>query len=152
MFRIITNLFFGEQEKSTEDTGHVGAEDEEWHVVDHQDAVADDQQEEALLDNHSTSAVRDDSTISQQDADINVNPPETQDHNKNSAFEAVDSILFQTKGVAHAPLCACVQKAKAWAQRHSSSRNTIQRKNRIRQGIHKQAFHLHQPNHRNLCH
>lgn len=132
--------------------GSVEAADEEWHVVSHEDAVAEEHQEGALLDYQPNLAVDDSSTISQQDADSSVLSPDTQDPNKNHAHEAVHGILYQPKGLAHVPLCACVQKAKAWAQRRASSRNAIQRQNRIRQGVQHQAFHLQQPGHRSLCH
>lgn len=151
MFKIITNLLFGEEEVPKEVTGSVEVEDEEWHVVSHQDAVAEEHQEGAMLDNHPNVAVQD-SPISQQDGDSSVMSPETQAPNNNHAYGAVHGVLCPPKGLAHAPLSACVQKAKAWAQRHSTSRNAIQRQNRLRQGIQQQAFPLHQPGHRNLCH
>lgn len=143
-------MLFGEEDKPKDDAGSGEVEDEEWHVVSHQDAVADEHQEGALLDYHPNSAVRDGSTISQQDADVSATSADTQDRNTNNAHEAVHGILCPPKGLAS--LSACVQKEKAWAQRHSSSRNAIQRQNRVRQGIQQQAFHLHQPGLRNLCH
>lgn len=133
-----------------EGTGCVEAEDEEWHVVCHQDAVADEHQEGALLDHHPDTTVQG-SPLSLQDGN-SVTAPETQDQNKTNANASVQRILFESKALAHAPLSICVQRAKALAQRHSTSRNAIQRQNRIRQGIQQQAFHLHQPGHRNLCH
>lgn len=151
MFKIITSLLFGEEEvpKREQETSSVEAEDEEWHVVSHQDAVADDHQEGVMLDSHPNLAAQD-APISQQEGDSSVASPETPSNNR--ANEAVHALLCPPKGLAHAPLSACVQKAKAWAQRHSTSRNSIQRQNRLRQGIQQHAFPLHQPGHRNLCH
>lgn len=151
MFRIITNLLFGEEDKPTEDISSTEADDEEWHVVSHQDAVADEHQEGALLDQNPTSSVQS-APLEQQDAVISGSSTETLDQKKNSAFEAVHGILCQAKDVTQASLSACVQKEKTFAQRHSTSRNAIHRLNRTRQGAQHQVFHLHQPSQRNLCH
>lgn len=151
MFRIITNLLFGVEDKPTENVQSAEVVEEEWHVVTHQDAVVAEDQDVALLDQVPNSAVPG-ATVSQQEANASEMPPETPVQRSNATSGAVPGALHQPKALAEAAQCTCVQKAKAWAERHSFSRNSIQRQNRIRHGIQHQAFHLHQPGHRNLSH
>lgn len=58
----------------------------------------------------------------------------------------------QPKALAEMTQLACIQKAKAWADRQHVSRNAIQRQNRVRQGVQHHSFHLQQPGHRSLSH
>lgn len=44
------------------------------------------------------------------------------------------------------------QKARTWADRHHVTRNSMQRHNRVRQGIPQSLFHLQQPGRHNLAH
>lgn len=146
MFRIITSLLFGKEEPA-EGICSAEGDEEEWHVVSHQDAVGDEHLEGALIDHHSDSAVEA-SPVSQQEAATSVTSLESQ--NKS---EADHGIVDQPPALGHLSLSsACVQKEKAFAQRHSTSRNAFQRQNRIREGFQQQTFHLQQPGRRSLCH
>ncbi|KAK7907466.1 hypothetical protein WMY93_016078 [Mugilogobius chulae] len=144
MFRIIANLLFGEEERPIQDIRSV-EEEEEWHVVSHQEAVADEHQKAALLDHQPSSAV-----VGSQDAENSVISSETQDQDMKNTHQAFPSVLCLPKAVSQATQAAYMQKAKAWADRHRSSGKAVQRQNRIRHSIQQQAFCLHQPSHRNL--
>ncbi|KAJ0068414.1 hypothetical protein NL108_005997 [Boleophthalmus pectinirostris] len=150
MFRIIANFLFGDEDKPLEDIKSVEVEDEEWHVVSHQEAVADEHQKAALLEHQPKSAVFDSSNV--QDADNSVISSETLDQTKekitNQAFPGVSL----PKVVAHVTEAACMQRAKAWGDRHNSSRKAVQRQNRLQHRVQQQALHLHQPVHRNMYH
>ncbi|XP_055077848.1 tumor protein p53-inducible nuclear protein 2 [Periophthalmus magnuspinnatus] len=150
MFRIITNLLFGKNDKPIEDISSMEMEDEEWHVVNHQEAVTDEHQKGALLDHQPKPPVCGSTVL--QDAENSVISSETQDQTKGKiTYQAIPGVDLP-KVIPHVAQSACVQRAKAWADRHSSARKAVQRQNRLRHRVQQQVLHLHQPGPRNLCH
>ncbi len=69
-----------------------------------------------------------------------------------SASRAIAGSVSQPKALVEVMQLTCVQKAKAWTDRHHMTRNAIQRQNRVRQGVQHHSFHLQQPGHRHLSH
>lgn len=45
-----------------------------------------------------------------------------------------------------------LEKTRTWTDRHHVTRNTMQRHNRVRQGVQQSRFHLQQPGRRSLAH
>ncbi|CAL1608678.1 unnamed protein product [Knipowitschia caucasica] len=150
MFRLISNLLFGAEDKAVEDIRPMEVEDEEWHVVSHQEAVAEEHHKAAVIDHETNTAVLG-STCSQLLENSAISS-ETQDQKKKSAAEALPAVLSLSKAVGPGTPCVCVHKAKDWVPRHGLSRRAMQRQNRIRQGVHPQSFHLQQPGQRSLYH
>lgn len=65
---------------------------------------------------------------------------------------AVAGVSAQLKPWMAAQQLTPAQKARTWADRHHRTRNSMQRHNRLRQGLQQSLFHLQQPGRRSLGH
>lgn len=147
MFRTITRLLFGGEEKTPEDVKSGEVVEEGWLVVNHQENqgadVPDIQQ--------SNSAINADTDTTLETVTSATDPePTVQTSNTTSNSRAIIGLVSQPKTLAE--VTQLTQKAKSCADRHHMSRNAIQRQNRVRQGVQHQSFHLQQPGHRTLSH
>lgn len=147
MFRTITRLLFGGEEKTPEDVKSGEVVEEGWLVVNHQenqDADVPDIQQ-------SNSAINADTDTTLETVTSATDPePTVQISNTTSNSRAIIGLVSQPKTLAE--VTQLTQKAKSCADRHHMSRNAIQRQNRVRQGVQHQSFHLQQPGHRTLSH
>lgn len=147
MFRTITRLLFGGEEKTPEDVKSGEVVEEGWLVVNHQenqDADVPDIQQ-------SNSAINADTDTTLETVTSATDPePTVQTSNTTSNSRAIIGLVSQPKTLAE--VTQLTQKAKCCADRHHMSRNAIQRQNRVRQGVQHQSFHLQQPGHRTLSH
>ncbi|XP_044206211.1 tumor protein p53-inducible nuclear protein 2 [Thunnus albacares] len=147
MFRTITRLLFGGEEKTPEDVKSGEVVEEGWLVVNHQenqDADVPDIQQ-------SNSAINADTDTTLETVTSATDPePTVQTSNTTSNSRAIIGLVSQPKTLAE--VTQLTQKAKSCADRHHMSRNAIQRQNRVRQGVQHQSFHLQQPGHRTLSH
>lgn len=151
MFGIINRLLFGGEEKTPEHVKSGEEVDDGWLVVNPQEALSAEEQQVATSDNQPNSEAHGD-TVSQQETDPSVSDPEPAVQSGNTTSQAVAGALCQPKVVAEVTQLSCIHKAKAWADRHHTSRNGIQRQNRLRQGVQQHSFHLQQPGQRSLGH
>lgn len=150
MFRTITRLLFGGEEKTPEDVKSGEVVEEGWLVVNHQenqDADVPDIQQSNSAINADT-----DTTLYTLETVTSATDPEptVQTSNTTSNSRAIIGLVSQPKTLAE--VTQLTQKAKSCADRHHMSRNAIQRQNRVRQGVQHQSFHLQQPGHRTLSH
>eukprot|EP00064_Thunnus_orientalis_P005908 superscaffoldBa00000596_g5922 len=147
MFRTITRLLFGGEEKTPEDVKSGEVVEEGWLVVNHQenqDADVPDIQQ-------SNSAINADTDTTLETVTSATDPePTVQTSSTTSNSRAIIGLVSQPKTLAE--VTQSTQKAKSCADRHHMSRNAIQRQNRVRQGVQHQSFHLQQPGHRTLSH
>lgn len=65
---------------------------------------------------------------------------------------AVAGVAAQLKPAIAVEQLTLIPKARTWADRHHVTRNSMQRHNRVRQGIQQSLFHLQQPGRRSLAH
>nr|XP_046240623.1 tumor protein p53-inducible nuclear protein 2 [Scatophagus argus] len=152
MFKTIARLIFGAEEQSSEDVKSGEVVEEEWLVVNHQEARSAENQVAELTDTQpSDSALRGDAVASTE-TDISVLDPEPTVQSSSASSQAITGSVSQPKALLEVTQLTCIQKTKTWADRHHVTRNSIQRQNRVRQGVQHHFFHLQQPGHRNLCH
>ncbi|XP_033482075.1 tumor protein p53-inducible nuclear protein 2 [Epinephelus lanceolatus] len=158
MFQTITRLLFGGEEETPEDVKSGEAVEEGWLVVTHQEADSAESQGAELTDTQPSNSVLHGDKVANMVTNISVSDPEptgessSSSSSSNSSSRAVTGSVFQRKPLAEMTQLTCIQRAKAWADPHRMSRNTIQRQNRVRQGVQHHSFHLQQPGHRNLSH
>ncbi|XP_040926885.1 tumor protein p53-inducible nuclear protein 2 [Betta splendens] len=141
MFRTLSRLLFGGEEETPE---AVDVVEEGWLVVSHQEAGTTENQDlppdsqQADSAPHGDTVANIETSVSDPEATVQTSP--------------ASASFSQPKALTEAMQSACIQKAKALADRHHVSRNAIQRLNRVRQGVQHPSFHLQQPGHRNLSH
>ncbi|KAK2862520.1 hypothetical protein Q5P01_002053 [Channa striata] len=151
MFKTLTRLLFGAQEE-TPDAFKSGEEVEGgWLVVSHQEAASSENQDSQTDPKPSNSAPHGD-TVANIETNTRELDPEPEVPTSSFTSRAISGSSSQPKNLAEATQSTCIQKSKAWTDRHHTSRNAFQRQNRIRQGVHHQSFYLQQPGHRNLSH
>lgn len=68
------------------------------------------------------------------------------------ARPAVAGVAAQLKSLMVAEQLALLQKTRTLTDRYHVTRNTMQRHNRVRQGVQQSRFHLQQPGRRSLAH
>ncbi|KAF3689503.1 hypothetical protein EXN66_Car005175 [Channa argus] len=151
MFKTLTRLLFGGQEETPEVFKSGEEVDEGWLVVSHKEATSAENQDIQADSKPSNSAPHGD-TVANRETNTKELAPEPEVQTSTTTSRAISGSSSQPKPLAKVTQSACIQKAKAWADRHHMSRNSIQRKNRIRQGVHPHSFYLQQPGHRNLSH
>lgn len=151
MFGIINRLLFGGEDKTPESVKSGEVVDDGWLVVNPQEVMSAEDQKVAPSEHQPNSAAHGD-TVSQQETDTSVADPEPVVQSGNTSTPAGAGTFCQPKVLPEVTQFSCIQKAKAWAERHHTSRNGIQRQNRVRQGIPQHSFHLQQPGQRRLGH
>ncbi|XP_041639505.1 tumor protein p53-inducible nuclear protein 2 [Cheilinus undulatus] len=157
MFKTISRLLFGGEEEIPQEIKSGEVLEEGWLVVSHQEAVSAENQCAELAETHQTSdsALHGD-VVTNITPDICMSDPEptvqSSSTTTSSSSRPIPSSVFQPKALLDVSQLSSIQKAKAWADRHQTTRNAIQRQNRVRQGIHHHSFPLQQPGHRNLSH
>ncbi|XP_047439171.1 tumor protein p53-inducible nuclear protein 2 [Mugil cephalus] len=152
MFRTITRLLFGGEEETPEDVKSGEAVEEGWLVVNHQEADSAESKDALLTDAHPSNSALHGNTAASVEI-VSTVDAEDRDQSSSSSTTSSQVISFpQPKAVAEIAQLACVQKAKAWADRQHVSRNAIQRQNRVHQGVQHHSFNLQQPGHRSLNH
>lgn len=148
MFKTITRLLFGGEEETPKGVKSGEVVEEEWLVVTHQESGSAENQEAELTDPQPLNSAPHGDTF----ANIESDKSDLESEATVQSSGAVSVSFSQPKVLAEVTQLTCNQKAKAWAERHQISRNSIQRQNRVRQGVQHQSFHLQQPGHRNLGH
>ncbi|XP_033181884.1 tumor protein p53-inducible nuclear protein 2 [Anabas testudineus] len=152
MFRTLSRLLFGGEEETPEVVKSSGEVLEEgWLVVSHQEAGTAENQE-SQADTQPSNLETHGDTVASMETDTSALEPELTVHTSSTTSPAISGSFSQPKALAEVTQSTCIQKAKAWVDRHHMSRNTIQRQNRVRQGVQHHSFHLQQPGHRNLSH
>lgn len=146
MFGIINRLLFGGEDKTPENVKSGEVVDDGWLVVNHQEVMSAEDQKVALSENSAAPG----DTMSLQETDTSVADPEPVVQSGNTSTPA--GAFCPSKVLPEVTQFSCIQKAKAWADRHHTSRNGIQRQNRVRQGVQQHSFHLQQPGQRSLGH
>ncbi|XP_074512359.1 tumor protein p53-inducible nuclear protein 2 [Sebastes fasciatus] len=149
MFKTITRLFFGGEEETPEEVKSGEVVEEEWLVVNHQEA--ENQAAELTVAQPSNSALHED-TVAKMETDISVLDPEPTVDGSSSSRAITGSVSQPKALIEVAHQLTCIQKAKSWTDPHHMSRNAIQRQNRTHQGVQQHSFHLQQPGNRNLSH
>ncbi|XP_045884682.1 tumor protein p53-inducible nuclear protein 2 [Micropterus dolomieu] len=154
MFKTISRLIFGGEDETPEDVKSVEAVEEGWLVVGHQEAGSAENQGAELIDTQPSNSSLHGDTVANMETDISVLEPEpaVQSSSTSTTSRAITGSFSQPKASAEVTQLTCIQKAKAWTDRHHTSRNAIERQNRVRQGVQHHSFHLQQPGHRNLSH
>ncbi|XP_040890351.1 tumor protein p53-inducible nuclear protein 2 [Toxotes jaculatrix] len=152
MFKTITRLLFGREEETPEEAKSGEVVEEGWLVVSHQETSSAENQDAELTDTQPLNSAPHGETVANMETDTSVLDPEPTVQSSSATSQAISGSFSQPKVRAEVTQLTCMQKAKAWADRHHMSRNAIQRQNRVRQGVQHHSFNLQQPGHRNLGH
>lgn len=154
MFRTITRLIFGGEEETPQDAKSGEVVDEEWLVVNYQEAgSAENQGAAEQIDTRSSDSAVHGDTVANEETDTSVVDPEPMDQSSSTTTSRANTgSVSRPKALVEVTPLTCIQKAKTLSDRHYMTRNAIQRQNRVRQGVQHHFFHLQQPGHRNLCH
>ncbi|KAG7229658.1 hypothetical protein INR49_012702 [Caranx melampygus] len=153
MFKTITRLLFGGEEETPKGVKSGEVVEEEWLVVTHQETSSAENQDAELPDPQPLNSSPHGDTFANTESDKSELDSKATVQSSSSSSSGVVSVSFsQPKVLAEVTQLTCNQKAKALAERHQMSRNSMQRQNRVRQVVQYQSFHLQQPGHRNLCH
>ncbi|XP_034440579.1 tumor protein p53-inducible nuclear protein 2 [Hippoglossus hippoglossus] len=151
MFRTITRLFFGGEEETPKEVKSGEVVEEGWLVVNHHETRSAENQDAELTDSQPVNSPPHGDTVTKMETDTSVSDTEPTVQSSSSSG-VVSGSFSQSKVLAEVTQLTCVQKAKAWTERHHMSRNAIQRQNRVHQGVQHHSFNLQQPGHRNLSH
>ncbi|XP_062252019.1 tumor protein p53-inducible nuclear protein 2 [Platichthys flesus] len=150
MFRTITRLFFGGEEETPKEVKSGEVLEEGWLVVNHHETSSAENQDAELTESLPEISPPHGDTVTKMETDTSVS--DTEPTAQSSSSGDVSGSFSQPKVLAEVAQVTCVQKAKAWTERHHMSRNAIQRQNRVHQGVQHHSFNLQQPGHRNLSH
>ncbi|XP_069368010.1 tumor protein p53-inducible nuclear protein 2 [Paralichthys olivaceus] len=151
MFRTITRLFFGGEEETPEEVKSGEVVEEGWLVVNHHETSSVENQDAELTDSQPLNSAPHGDTVTKMETDTSASDTEPTVQSSSSSG-VVSGSFSQPKVLAEVTQFTCIQKAKAWTERHHMSRNAIQRQNRVRQGVQHHSFNLQQPGHRNPSH
>lgn len=156
MFKTIARLIFGgeEEQQATEDvkSRKEEAEDEEWLVVSHDEAVSAENNGLEKTDAQTSASPLHVDAVVNMETEVSAFDPEPQNQTGSPSGRAAAASVSQLKALAQAVPLSFVPKGRSWVERHHTARNAIQRQNRVRQGVQHNVFHLQQPGLRNLCH
>ncbi|XP_069007742.1 tumor protein p53-inducible nuclear protein 2 [Embiotoca jacksoni] len=152
MFRTISRLFFGGEEEAPEDVKSGEVVEEGWLVVTHQEAGSAETQDTLLNGTKPSQSTLLANAVANMETDCVSGAEPTVQSTGIVPSQATSGSFFQPKALAQMTQLTCIQKEKAWADRHHVSRNALQRQNRFHQGVQQHSFNLQQPGHRSLSH
>lgn len=157
MLKTIARLIFGgeEDQQATEDVKsreEEEEEDEEWLVVSHDEALSAENNGLQQLDAQTSASPPHGDTVTNVKAEVGAFDAEPPTQAGNPSGRAAAASVSQLKALVQVAPLSFTPKGCTWVERHHTTRNAIQRQNRVRQGVQHSVFHLQQPGLRNHCH